>query len=222
MLYRKDNTEIDCEMNNLIEIMKNLIDKAKEIFNKYIWPNKGLFLTLLLIIITGVFKHWYSRSSGHSIPHKDTINTITNDADKVTSTGTITVTPNKEPNDVLVVHESLVASNGPRKVEVPIKNIKAPIYNNPSDNPNNNNNNNTNNKTVTYENKIDVSALVRPLVPKWELGTGVGTHRGNVYVPVSVQRDYKGVDKAVRVEVHLDPKDRMAPKGVEVQHIWKF
>lgn len=200
------------------------IDKAKEIFNKYIWPNKGLFLTLLIIIITGVFKHWYSRSSGHSIPHKDTINTTAKEsANKVTSTGTITVTPNKESNDVLVVHESLVASNGTRKVEVPIRNIKAPLYNpnsdnNPSDNPNNN----KNNKTVIYENKIDVSALVRPLVPKWEIGTGVGTHRGNVYVPVSVQRDYKGVDKAVRVEVHLDPKDRMAPKGVEVQHIWKF
>lgn len=195
------------------------IDKAKEVFNKYIWPNKGLFLTLLIIIITGVFKHWYSRSSGHSIPHKDTIK-ATNEDTKVTSTGTITVTPNKETNDVLVVHESLVASNGNRKVEVPIRNIKAPIYtpdndNNPSpSNPNSN-------KTVTYENKIDVSALVRPLVPKWEIGTGVGTHRGNVYVPVSVQRDYK-VDKAVRVEVHLDPKDRMAPKGVEVQHIWKF
>lgn len=192
------------------------IDKAKEVFNKYIWPNKGLFLTLLIIIITGVFKHWYSRGSVHSTPHKDTIKT-TNDATKVTSTGTITVTPNKEPNDVLVVHESLVASNGNRKVEVPIRNIKAPII---VDNPSPSNN--PNNKTVTYENKIDVSALVRPLVPKWEIGTGVGTHRGDVYVPVSVQRDYKGVDKAVRVEVHLDPKDRMAPKGVEVQHIWKF
>lgn len=196
------------------------IDKAKEIFNKYIWPNKGLFLTLLIIIITGVFKHWYSRSSGHSIPHKDTIK-ATNEDTKVTSTGTITVIPNKEPNDVLVIHESLVASNGNRKVEVPIRNIKAPIYK-----PDSDNNPSTpatpNNKTVTYENKIDVSALVRPLVPKWEIGTGVGTHRGNVYVPVSVQRDYKGVDKAVRVEVHLDPKDRMAPKGVEVQHIWKF
>ena len=174
----------------------------------------------MIIIITGVFKHWYSRSSGHSIPHKDTIKATNENTDKVTSTGTITVAPNKEPNDVLVVHESLVASNGTRKVEVPIRNIKAPIYNpnsdnNPSDTPT------PNNKTVTYENKIDVSALVRPLVPKWEIGTGVGTHRGNIYVPVSVQRDYK-VDKAVRVEVHLDPKDRMAPKGVEVQHIWKF
>ena len=201
------------------------IAKAKEVFkrsqdlaHKYIWPNKGLFLTLLVIIITGVFKHWYSRSSGHSIPHKDTIKATENN-DKVTSTGTVTVTPNKEPNDVLVVHESLVASNGHRKVEVPIRNIKTPI---PVDNPNYNNPSNSNpNKTVTYENKIDVSALVRPLVPKWEIGTGVGTHRGNVYVPVSVQRDYK-VDKAVRVEVHLEPKDRMAPKGVEVQHIWKF
>jgi hypothetical protein len=198
-------------------INNKYIDKAKEVFNKYIWPNKGLFLTLLIIIITGVFKHWYSRSSGHSIPHKDTIKATNENTDKVTSTGTITVTPNKEPNDVLVVHESLVASNGHRKVEVPIRNIKAPIIvDNPSTpaNPDNN-------KNVTYENKIDVSALVRPLVPKWEIGTGVGTHRGDVYVPVSVQRDYK-VDKAVRVEVHLDPKDRMAPKGVEVQHIWKF
>lgn len=198
-------------------MMNKYIDKAKEIFNKYIWPNKGLFLTLLIIIITGVFKHWYSRDSGHSIPHKDTIKATNENTDKVTSTGTITVTPNKEPNDVLVIHESLVASNGNRKVDVPIRNIKAPIYNPSPSNPDTPNNN----KTVTYENKIDVSALVRPLVPKWEIGTGVGTHKGDVYIPVSVQRDYK-VNKAVRVEVHLDPKDRMAPKGVEVQHIWKF
>lgn len=191
------------------------IDKVKEVFNKYIWPNKGVFLTILVIIISGVFKHWYSRGSVHSVPHKDTIK-ATESSDKVTSTGTITVTPNKEPNDVLVIHESLVASNGHRRVEVPIRDTKTPI----PDNPNSDTHNNSN-KTVTYENKIDVSALVRPLVPKWEIGTGVGTHRGNVYVPVSVQRDYK-VDKAVRVEVHLDPKDRMAPKGVEVQHIWKF
>lgn len=197
------------------------IKKVKEVFNKYIWPNKGIFLTLVIIILTGVFKHWYSRGSVHSVPHKDTVKV--NEDKEITSTGTITVTPNsKEPNDVLVIHESLVASNGHRRVEVPIRDTKTPIsvdnptYNNPS-NPNNPNSN----KTVTYENKIDVSALVRPLVPKWEIGTGVGTHRGNVYVPVSVQRDYK-VDKAVRVEVHLDPKDRMAPKGVEVQHIWKF
>lgn len=191
------------------------INKAKEVFNKYIWPNKGIFLTLVIIIITGVFKHWYSRGSVHSVPHKDTVKTV---EDKVTSTGTITVTPNKEPNDVLVIHESLVASNGHRRVEVPIRNTKTPIATPNSDNYNSDN---PNNKTVTYENKIDVSALVRPLVPKWEIGTGVGTHRGDVYVPVSVQRDYK-VDKAVRVEVHLDPKDRMAPKGIEVQHIWKF
>lgn len=191
------------------------VDKVKEVFNKYIWPNKGIFLTLVIIIITGVFKHWYSRGSVHSVPHKDTIKV--NEDKEITSTGTITVTPNKEPNDVLVIHESLVASNGHRRVEVPIRDTKTPIATPNSDNYNTDNPN----KTVTYENKIDVSALVRPLVPKWEIGTGVGTHRGNVYVPVSVQRDYK-VDKAVRVEVHLDPKDRMAPKGVEVQHIWKF
>lgn len=191
------------------------INKAKEVFNKYIWPNKGIFLTLLIIIITGVFKHWYSLGSVHSVPHKDTVKTV--EDKEITSTGTITVTPNEEPNDVLVIHESLVASNGHRRVEVPIRNTKTPIATPNSDNYNSDNPN----KTVTYENKIDVSALVRPLVPKWEIGTGVGTHRGNVYVPVSVQRDYK-VDKAVRVEVHLDPKDRMAPKGVEVQHIWKF
>lgn len=192
------------------------INKAKEVFNKYIWPNKGIFLTLLIITISGVFKHWYSRGSVHSVPHKDTVKV--NEDKEITSTGTITVTPNREPNDVLVIHESLVASNGNRRVEVPIRDTKTPIPDNyNSDTPNSN----TTNKTVTYENKIDVSALVRPLVPKWEIGTGVGTHRGNVYIPVSIQRDYK-VDKAVRVEVHLDPKDRMTPKGVEVQHIWKF
>lgn len=76
--------------------------------------------------------------------------------------------------------------------------------------------------TAKVTTEIDVSPLVDAAVPDWEVGTGVGCNvDGDVYIPVSIQRNYKP-DRAVMVEVHLDPAERMQPKGVEIQHKWMF
>ena len=67
--------------------------------------------------------------------------------------------------------------------------------------------------------EIDITPLVKSLVPRWELGVGMGVDSNDkVYIPLSVQRNYKS-DKAIQVELHLGSNEI---KGVEVQHKWLF
>lgn len=55
----------------------------------------------------------------------------------------------------------------------------------------------------------------------WSVGTGLGVHNGDVYVPVSVSRQYDN-NKAIEVQVNLDPSKNMKPEGVQVMHKWYF
>ena len=59
----------------------------------------------------------------------------------------------------------------------------------------------------------------------WEIGTGIGSHNGDVYVPIEAQRNY-APDKAISAEIHLDADELLKghPKvdGWEVKHKWKF
>lgn len=55
----------------------------------------------------------------------------------------------------------------------------------------------------------------------WSAGTGLGVHNGDVYVPVSVSRQYDN-NKAVEVQVNLDPSKNMKLEGVQVMHKWYF
>lgn len=59
----------------------------------------------------------------------------------------------------------------------------------------------------------------------WELSIGVGSHEGDTYIPIELQRNY-AKDKALSIEIHLDAEDlaKMKPvvDGWEVKHTWKF
>lgn len=59
----------------------------------------------------------------------------------------------------------------------------------------------------------------------WEVSTGIGSHEGDVYVPIELQRNY-APDKAISAEIHLDANDLVKGKvkvdGWEVKHTWKF
>ncbi len=71
--------------------------------------------------------------------------------------------------------------------------------------------------------KVDVLKI--NLDKAWELSAGVGSHRGDAYIPVGVQRNY-APNKAVAAEVHLVPEDLVKGKiktsGWEVKHVWRF
>ena len=73
------------------------------------------------------------------------------------------------------------------------------------------------------EYKVDVLKI--NLDKAWELSAGVGSHRGDAYIPLGVQRNY-APHKAVAAEVHLVPEDlakgKIKTSGWEVKHVWRF
>ena len=73
------------------------------------------------------------------------------------------------------------------------------------------------------EYKVDVLKI--NLDKAWELSAGVGSHRGDAYIPLGMQRNY-APNKAIGAEVHLSPEDLVKGKiktsGWEVRHVWQF
>jgi len=56
----------------------------------------------------------------------------------------------------------------------------------------------------------------------WEVGTGIGINKGDIYVPIEIQRNY-AKDKAVSLEIHVEAPE-LKPKvtGGELKHKWLF
>ena len=71
--------------------------------------------------------------------------------------------------------------------------------------------------------KVDVLKI--NLDKSWELSAGVGSHQGDVYLPVGLQRNY-APHKALAAELHLVPEDlakgKIKASGWEVKHVWRF
>lgn len=73
------------------------------------------------------------------------------------------------------------------------------------------------------EYKVDVLKI--NLDKSWEFSAGAGSHRGDSYIPLGLQRNH-GPHKAVAAEVHLVPEDlakgKIKTSGWEVRHVWRF
>lgn len=78
---------------------------------------------------------------------------------------------------------------------------------------------------VKNESQYKVDVLKINLDKSWEISAGVGSHRGDAYMPVGVQRNY-APNKAVAAEVHLVPEDlakgKIKTSGWEVKHVWRY
>jgi len=78
---------------------------------------------------------------------------------------------------------------------------------------------------VKNDNEYKVDVLKINLDKSWEFSAGVGSHLGDAYIPVGVQRNY-APNRAVAAEVQLAPEDLVKGKiktsGWEVKHVWRF
>jgi hypothetical protein len=78
---------------------------------------------------------------------------------------------------------------------------------------------------VPDEREYKVDVLKVNLDKSWEISVGVGSHRGDVYIPVGIQRNY-APHKAVAAEVHFVPdemtKGKIKTSGWEVKHVWRY
>ena len=57
----------------------------------------------------------------------------------------------------------------------------------------------------------------------WECGVGIGIRKGDIYVPIEIQRNY-AKDKAMSIEIHVEAPHELKPKvtGGELKHKWMF
>ena len=78
---------------------------------------------------------------------------------------------------------------------------------------------------VKNDNEYKVDVLKINLDKAWEVSAGVGSHRGDTYIPIGLQRNY-AANKALVAEVHLVPEDLVKGKiktsGWEARHVWRF
>lgn len=136
-----------------------------------------------------------------------------NQPQQVATTSSLSAAQKASPNDPdLVVTQKYVANINGKKVEVPI------VAQGSSASPATTGAGNS--TTATLKQEIDVSPLVAHMIPKWELGVGVGKNKDSgVYIPLSIQRNYE-VSKGVQFEIHLDTSGKIV--GTEIQHKWRF
>ena len=82
-------------------------------------------------------------------------------------------------------------------------------------------------RTAVVKNDKDykVDVLKINLDKSWEFSTGIGSHNGDAYIPVGVQRNY-ALNKALAVEVHLglddSTKAKIKTSGWEVKYVLRF
>lgn len=168
--------------------------------------NRQLILSFILGLLFGVFWMTYNEKPMVS----PTPSTATGSSVPISTRTDLSVTPKDSPEAPdLAVNQKYVATINNKKVEVPITNVQAQ-GNTTSASPD----------SATVQQEVDITPLVNLMVPRWELGVGLGRHEGDTYIPVSVQRNYT-YNKAVQLELHIDPSDQKVT-GVELQHKWRF
>lgn len=173
--------------------------------------NKQLLIVsfTLGILLGSIFGfYWFSKQT-------TTISTTTPNPNKQLSTTTsLSVTPKDSPEAPdLTITQKYVASINNKKVEVPIANV-------PQGNTTSASTTSATPYTATVQQEVDITPLVNLMIPRWELGVGLGRHEGDTYIPVSVQRNYNH-NKAFQLELHIDPSNQKVT-GAELQHKWRF
>lgn len=159
---------------------------------------KRYFIVLLVLSVILIVSLWFLTAPDHVQPS----GVLQKPAATVQHTTQVSVSPKQAPSDPdMVLKQTYVAKVNGKTVQVPLKDGKV------------------DGKTATVTQTIDVSALVKPLVPKWEIGIGVGHNGSTTYFPVSVQRNYK-VGRGVEVEAHIGTDGQL--KGAAIQHKWCF
>lgn len=170
--------------------------------------NKQLIMSFTLGALLGSFGfYWFSKQTTIISPLPTTNK-------QLSTTTSLSVTPKDSPEAPdLTITQKYVASINNKKVEVPITNV-------PQGNTTSASTTSATPYTATVQQEVDITPLVNLMVPRWELGVGLGRHEGDTYIPVSVQRNYNH-NKAFQLELHIDPSNQKVT-GAELQHKWRF
>ena len=188
-----------------------MMEQLKKIWNK-IMP----YVVVAIPVILGLLVCLFIPSNHHSSPNP-TPNNVGNHNPQINSS--FSVVP-KSDSDLVIEHHYKATIDG-EVVSVPIHTVSNPVpVPNGSiatypDNPSSLGN------TVSFSQELDLTPLLSDYEHKknWEVGAGVGCHDGDVYFPVSVQRNFRH-DRAVEGVVHLS--DSGSVTGGEVLYKHRF
>ena len=123
-------------------------------------------------------------------------------------TSSITVEPKKKPTDPdLKVTQKYTAQINGKTVEVPLSQPKETK--------------DSKGQTVVVSQTVDMTAAVKPLLPQWSIGVGVGRYHSETYIPVSVTRHYKPLKRSLQFTIKYSV-DKRKISGGEIQHLWNF
>ena len=120
----------------------------------------------------------------------------------------ISVVPKEKPSDPdLKVSQKYVAQINNKTVEIPLGKPKETLS--------------PDGQTVVVSQTVDMTAAVKPMLPKWSVGVGVGRYHSETYIPLSVTRHYKPLKRSLQVTLKYSI-DKGKISGGEVQHLWNF
>ena len=120
----------------------------------------------------------------------------------------ISVVPKEKPSDPdLKVTQKYTAQINNKTVEIPLGKPKETLS--------------PDGQTVVVSQTVDMTAAVKPMLPKWSVGVGVGRYHSETYIPLSVTRHYKPLKRSLQVTLKYSiEKGKIS--GGEVQHLWNF
>ena len=120
----------------------------------------------------------------------------------------ISVVPKVKPSDPdLKVTQKYTAQINNKTVEIPLSKPKETLS--------------ADGQTVVVSQSLDVTAAVKPILPRWSVGVGVGRYHNETYIPVSLTRHYKPLKRSLQFTLKYSI-DKTKITGGEIQHLWNF
>lgn len=172
-----------------------------------IWMTFVMVIFMVVVLLLS-FHYRSSRSSSSPSPNSGSNPQIDS---------SLSVVPkSKGDSDDLVVEHHYKATIDGEVVNIPIKTVTAPSYSGGVVNSNSGDG-----VTAHYKQELDLTPLLSDYEHKtnWEVGAGIGSHDGDVYYPVSVQRNLSH-DRAVEGVVHISDSGKV--NGGEVLYKARF
>lgn len=191
--------------------------------NRFSWKNFGkeivAWIVVLVPIVLALFVFVYlpsRRSSPSPVP---------NSSGNPQIDSSLSVVPKSKGDSDLVVEHHYKATIDGEVVNIPIKTVASPVVVDDSSSPSLSGDNSgvsgASSYTAHYKQELDLTPLLSDYEHKtnWEVGVGIGSHSGDVYYPMSIQRNLSN-DRAVEGVVHISSGGKV--DGGEVLYKHRF
>ena len=180
-------------------MLKYIVQWMKEEGYKIFIP----FLIILVILIM-IIPSCSKKEENKETPKVTSSSSLT--SPQVSSS--ISVVPKVKPSDPdLKVTQKYTAQINNKTVEIPLSKPKETLS--------------TDGQTVVVSQNLDVTAAVKPILPRWSVGVGIGKDRNETYIPFSITRHYKPLKRSLQFTLKYSI-DKTKITGGEIQHLWNF